>query len=128
MPIFILTANLAAQFYFKWVPDINDQKRHLRTGGWWALDIVSVGSLFGILYNLAGTEGPVTHGFVVAVAVTASLCVLSIVVIGIRRSASRLLRISESSARHLGLTMGLCDALIILTDAVDLPIETRRAV
>ena len=46
MPVLITSVfaliNVFLPFYFKFVPDVNDQKRHLRQFGWWALDVATI--------------------------------------------------------------------------------------
>ena len=82
VPFVIAFTSLAAQFYFKWVPDVEEQKRHLRQARTWAADILGLALQAASLYALLQGKGPVTRGFVVGAALTVScsfVCVLLIV-------------------------------------------------
>ena len=57
----IFAASVAVQFYRGFVPDIEEQKRHLKSAGMWALDVFAL-ALQGIcICILVGRDGPVTR-------------------------------------------------------------------
>ena len=89
--IFFGLAGICATFYFKWVPDIEVQKRHMKGLGWWLLDLVTLGAQITSTYLLAQHKGPVTSAFVVATALIVDGLVLCIVLFGFRRRVLRFL-------------------------------------
>ena len=68
IPIFTVSAGVATQFYFKWVPDIAEQKRHVNRAG----DYLFKGLMLGIqvwgVYFFVVSSTAVTKTFVVIIA------------------------------------------------------------
>jgi hypothetical protein len=85
IPLLIAATNLAAQFYFKLVPNTEDQKRHLKTAGAWALDIIGFAIQGYGLYLIAQRKQAVTPGYVLTVAACACATTLGIVSFAYRR-------------------------------------------
>ncbi len=83
--IIVALISLAAQFYFRWVPDVEEQKRHVKRAFGWCLDF-SVFSLLVLNFVLeASRKGPVTPFFVVEVAVNVGIATLYLVLFFYRR-------------------------------------------
>jgi len=85
VPLTILTANIGVQIYFKWVPDIEDQKRQFKRVASWVFDILTVAVQVVSFYLLALDKGPITGGFVVKVSLFAGLAAVSLLLTVIRR-------------------------------------------
>jgi hypothetical protein len=85
LPLTILMANIGAQIYFKWVPDIEEQKRQLKRFASWVFDIVTLAAQVYCFYFLARVKGPITGAFVVGVSLFAGLAVASFILALFRR-------------------------------------------
>jgi hypothetical protein len=126
--ILIALAALVAQFFFKWVPNPEDQKRHLKRAGirvgYFLLVCGSVASLI----LLSKDKAPVTAGFVVQVALAS--CSVSLVVTLVLMQA--LLRLFGSYSDtlgmdgFLGLTKEIVNCLGLIADDPNLSAETAR--
>lgn len=65
--VIVFGGGIALQFYFKWVPDVEQQKQHARrvrkwlsTVLWWTLDCGNLVLFSWDLYLAAHHKGPVT--------------------------------------------------------------------
>ena len=112
----IALAAFVAQFYFKWVPKVEDQKRHLKQVAWAAFDAVTLCSEAFAIYLLTQAKGPVTHIFVVNTAVVVSGAGFCIILIATRRgvgsnimmrSLDNFGRLIDTADRHLGIIRSL---------------------
>lgn len=126
--ILIALAALVAQFYFRWVPNPEDQKRQVKTVfkrlGIWAWHIFTLGCPAACLFVFTQHQGPVTPRFVAEVAFVA--CGLSLT------ASLAIIRILLGNS-HLGI-MGLAsvtrqvvDALCLLANDPNLSAETGNA-
>lgn len=113
VPLTILCATLTANFYFKWVPDVEEQKRHLRAMGGWLIDILALVSSCFWLYGFTQRKAAVTPGFVVEVSLAAvCLCSVVLLVLAERILSSKTCRkIFEVLTGHLSVTTQSVDAL-----------------
>jgi hypothetical protein len=85
VPLVAVSVSLAAQLFFKWVPETKDQKRHLKRVGWWALDIFALSVTAASILSLAHYGGPVTPLFVIGVASSIGALVFNVILCGFRR-------------------------------------------
>ncbi len=86
IPAVIALANIATLFFFKWVPEVENQKRYLKRAGFWVMGILTVGAQGTVLYFLSQPKGGVvTPRFVVSVALAASGAVFCAILIVYRR-------------------------------------------
>jgi len=125
--ILIALSALVAQFYFKWVPDPEDQKRHVKRVGAWAWNIFTLGSPVACLFTLSMHKDPITPGFVIEVALVASSLSLTAAFIMLRFLIGPG---SNSGSGILGLasiTKGTVDALCLLAEEPSLSAETKDA-
>jgi hypothetical protein len=83
--VVLAVAAIAAQFYFKWVPDVETQKRHMKWAAWWLLDIASVASIVAAAISLVRDQGPITRSFVLGSALVASVGCFTTLTIVFRR-------------------------------------------
>ena len=143
VPVAIVLLNLAAQFYFKWVPDVEDQKRHLTRAFWWAADILSFVWMGYWLYAYAHSKQAVTPVFVVVVSFTTASLAFCAIMIFFRRSIlngllrqhfdhfGRLLDHEDKNMEirdlHLKATKQHRDALCTLSNDPNLSPETAQA-
>ena len=151
MPTWVMSAigvvvaicGIAAQFYFRWVPDIEVQKRHVKRAVSWASDILTLAAQVAALYFLvAHVKGPVTPGIVVEIAAYACVIVFCVLLTVIRRGVlalferhldtfCRLLDNTDqnlkNTSKHLAITEQHRDALRVIADDPNLSIETARA-
>jgi hypothetical protein len=144
VPLVIALANLFALFYFKWVPNVDEQKRHIKRAAWLALDVLTLAIQVASLWFLAThVHGPVTPMTTVAIALSAGCFFFCVIVTIIRRWLLRLIerlidgnenlldnsdRILNNADRHLTITERQGDALRTIADDPVLSIETARAV
>jgi len=149
-PCVLALVNLVALFYFKWVPNVEDQKRHVKHVGAWVLDGLNLSSGAGALYFLMKSKHPVTPVFVVGVALVAGLEVLSLVLFAFRRwilgglfrayldglglvaemtdrHTDAFDRLQRSADRHIAITERLFEAFCVLADDPNLSPETTKA-
>lgn len=104
VPFAIFIATIAAQFYFKWVPSVEDQKRHVRR----LLAILAEVGVFAwgglALYKAAHQPGPVTYGNAVQIALlTAGLYTL-LILIAIAPIPRVIASIADLIGRHIRTT------------------------
>ena len=142
----IALAALITQFYFKWVPNVEDQKRHVKLTAMWVMDILTVGVQVVAIYLLAQFKGPVTPDLVVRVSIGACCLVLCGALITIRRlvlgymreSLHDLGRLSGTNGhgaidfgwmqQHVAVTQKIIDALDFLAKDPNLSAETVQAI
>jgi hypothetical protein len=85
IPLGIAATNLVAQFYFRFVPNIEDQKHHLISAGWWALDILMFAIQGYSLYSITQRKEQVTPDYVLLVASFACAFTFCVVLFAFRR-------------------------------------------
>ena len=142
VPVGILVLTLAAQFYFKWVPNIEDQKRHARAAAGLAADFLCVGGSATWLYALAQRNGPVTPAFVVEVSLsTACVCFVIVIIVidkflsgkhvkSIIEAFNQQLSVLKVNADHTGRIIGIAEkhdaALRCIAEDTQLSAETNK--
>jgi uncharacterized membrane protein HdeD (DUF308 family) len=149
--IFFGLASIFTMFYFKWVPDIEDQKRHMKGVGWWLFDLMTLGGQIVSIYMLAQRKGPVTPVFVVGAALIVGGLVLCIILFGFRRwvlfgffrklldDVRKLIEIEKQQQEQIGRFLGLVEriegsvwehgkVLAILANEPNLSPEILRAI
>jgi hypothetical protein len=123
VPLVILFVNIAAQFYFRWVPNIEDQKRHLKTIGSRFMDVISFVAVAYWLYGLTRRGEPVTPWFVVEVSLAAT-CLCFVVVMNV------VLRLVDLTSDHVRRLISLAwmyrEALVRIGKDPALSAETVR--
>lgn len=121
LPFGIFFASLMAQFYLRWVPNVEDQKRHVKNALSWLVDIASVGICVYWLYGIAQEKGPITPVFVVTASLAAANTFLVVVLIGakrvFRRQTERILNLFD---RQLGVTEGNLDHMDTLIGVAEM--------
>ncbi len=105
VPILIGVATLVAQFYFKWGPDVKEQKRQLRRGTWWLYNILFAGSQLFALCVIATKKGPVTGLELVWGLSTVGISVLYMTLLMLRHF------VIDLFARYTAITCVVVDAL-----------------
>ena len=132
-----VAANLFVQFYSRFVPDIEDQKRHLKWLWWWTVDILAIAGQIYAVCTLAQSKGPVTRLFVTGVAFSMSCLTFSFVLLGFRRfilagimqkALDNFGSLVEHSAHHLDQTGVLVRATEKLIETSDLHSDALRAI
>ncbi len=138
MTILALAANVGMQFYFKWVPDTKDQKRHVKSALTWLLNITFF-ALFGVdLYLLSRHKGPVDAGFVLRAVMLASLAVFYLIALIALRFTNLLFPLHRLSGdlyhdlvgldkSLIGMIKDLVMAMELLARDPNLSKETTRA-
>jgi hypothetical protein len=122
--ILIALSALVAQFYFKWVPDPEDQKRHVKRVAAWAWNIFTLGTPVLCLFTLSTHKDPITPGFVVEVALVASGLSLTVAFILFRLVFGV---VGDSGSGLASITKGVIDALCLLADEPSLSAPTANA-
>jgi len=116
--------SLIAQFYIKWVPDVKDQRRHLKRAGIWLWN-VTVFALQGFdFYLFSRDKGPITAGFVLTVALFTVLTVLYATVLAFNYLVLNLIVGGERGLGILGVIEGMLRALETLSSDPNLSDET----
>lgn len=88
----IAAAQMALQFYFKFVPDVRIQKKHLITLGWWVLEAAAAISIGLGLYQILTIKGEVSRGFVIGLALLSGLFSLFVALALLRKLTADVLR------------------------------------
>jgi hypothetical protein len=129
--ILIALAALVAQFYFKWVPNPEDQRRHFKRAGVWLWHIFTLGSPVACLITMSRYKAPVTPGFVVGVALVASGLSLTVALVIFRAFFAFLSGAGSNSGDGImglaSITRGIIDALCLLANEPNLSTETTHA-
>jgi hypothetical protein len=145
---------IAVQFYVRWVPDIEIQKRQIKGAALWAWDILGLAAQAAALfYTVAHIHGPVTPAIVTGISLLTSAIVFCAVLIFIRRwilplvkehlelfgqhlhnfshvtdrglnNTDQLIKIAE---QHLAIVKRYRDAFILIAKDPKLSVETARA-
>ncbi len=107
--LLICLVGVALQFYFKWVPEVSDQKRHVKRfllAAYWAL-IVAVQAFS--LYIDSKSKAPVTPSFVVWVAISAAGLAFAVVLIVIQLLLGMYAGSKDPFSALAGLLQGMLD-------------------
>lgn len=106
VPFIIASVTIAAQFYFKWVPNVEEQKRHVRMATSWLADILLVLASIWWLWRFTKHQGPVTPGFVVEVSLAGENLGFVVILVAANRfiSGKTFRRFMDGIRGHLGLT------------------------
>jgi hypothetical protein len=92
MPLAVLIPTVAVQFYFKWFPDVADQKRHVRIVFVALGNLLSFGLPLTFLIRFATSNAPVTPATVIEVVIDAMCLTFSGVLVLIGLFAGKLIR------------------------------------
>ena len=126
-----LLVSAFCSFYFKWVPAVEDQKRHMRQAAWWVFDAGTIVCQVWPLYALAHVMGPVTPSHIVRGAMSGAGLAFCSALIVARRTYGRLL---NRQIENFGTLMEVHDktfanqmeAMRILSHRVDLTAEVAQ--
>lgn len=137
VPFVAILTNLAAQFYFKLVPDIKDQKRHLKQTSFWAMDILGICVQVGCVAFFFRSNSPVTPQFVVLAAWSMSCLFFYVAQVGYRRqlldgilkrNLERIGKLTDIDMAQIGLLTQHRRALEMLANDTGVSSETAEAV
>jgi TRAP-type uncharacterized transport system fused permease subunit len=107
------------QFYFRFVPEVTDEQRHLRKVGWWLWDILTVVGPCWSLYELTQINGPITPTRVVTAALCAASLAFCMALTLTRRTVGRLLeRHIEIFGLSINIQKRMIDASQVHRDAL----------
>jgi hypothetical protein len=127
---------IAERFYARFVPDVSDQKRHIRRAAWVAFHVLSLSSAGLGFWTAAHERGPVTSGFVLFVSML--FFILTLVIINwlanlaqrTSQDFSRFLVIYEQHLKiydqSLNLTREEAEILDVLASKVKVPDEVKK--
>ena len=110
LSLVIAACTFAAQFYFKWVPEIEKQKNHAKKLAGILADIALVAIQTILIFVLARSSGPVTRLFVVCAALQVAGSFTVVILIAFRRwmlqgimriDADRMSGMIDLAGRHL---------------------------
>lgn len=133
----IYAVGLSAQFYFKWVPEVESQKRHLKQALWVAYDVWLIGASITGVWFLSQYKGIVSAGYVLTVSFAACIVSLSILTViarrlGLAKIITKLIELSRDQATiardQVDLINRQSHALIAIVEDVNLSSETRQRV
>jgi hypothetical protein len=85
VPFAVLVATLGSQLFFRWVPDAEEQKRHVRNTAVLVVEIASVALQVYFFYANIRYKGPVNAAFVTQVAFDSACTCFVLVGILLRR-------------------------------------------
>jgi hypothetical protein len=120
VPLLICAVTLVAQIYFKWVPQVEDQKRHLRRAGLSLWHVIFGASQIFAFSALALSKRPVQGVEVVCAALIAGLGATYISLLVLKRLVLPVI------GRHLDTASAVIRALEMLADEAELSEETRE--
>jgi hypothetical protein len=132
VPVVLYLVNVFVKFYFKWVPDVDRQKRQIKKVSCWLLDIFMIGTgVLGVCF-FAQISVLNMQQYVLKVSFVMSCTVLNITLILFRRYSSYIYGPSEQSGLGhttsvVGLMKGQIKALCILSNDPNLAPETSHA-
>ncbi|HEX3570981.1 MAG TPA: hypothetical protein VHU44_09165 [Acidobacteriaceae bacterium] len=135
VPVSMAAVSIAAGFYRDWVPDVQQQKKHVRSLLNWVINVGLFGWNAWNLYDLMKSERPLTHTFVFEIAASASVLGLLAAMIGLSALADLFGRSLDVQSRqidiaksHWEVTKKLYDAVVTLSQAATLPVEDRERI
>jgi len=130
--IFTVSAGIAAQFYFKWVPDVEEQKRHLRSGFWWTVDVIGIGGRLGSLIALDLLPGSASRVDAAVAGLAGGFFALMAILVLLRRvifaqMAGSARAASEVRGDLIPFFMDFTEALAVIAEDPNLSTGTKEA-
>ena len=127
----VALVNAFRLFYFKFVPEVNDQKRHLKQAGWWAFDIATIIFPCWSLYAATQAKGPITPTLVTGTAISAVSLAFCLSMVSTRRtvgyvqnkSLDTLGQIINVQGRLVDMSLVHKEALRLLANDANLSLE-----
>lgn len=136
IPLAAIVVPIINDFYKRFYPDVETQKRHLRTAANWTISLVSICASVWILVDLYRQPLPTSGKQTANIAVKASLAIGAILYVTVSQLLFRLIVVLErhvqASKDHAGFTADLLqavgahhEALVILATADGLTKEQQ---
>jgi hypothetical protein len=127
-----LAVNIGIQFYFKFVPNVEDQRRHLKTTFFVLVDVIVLSVQGYMLYGMAQLKGPVDHRSIVDVSLATGALFMNFALVLFRRWVPWQYRVfqkyMELHGEHVHITREIVDVLKILAKDSNLSDDTMQAI
>jgi hypothetical protein len=135
---FFTILTIAERFYARFVPDISDQKRHLRIAAWGAFHLLSLACVGWGFWIAAHESGPITVRFVLFVGALFFMLTLvisnwlaQIMLMGVHIQI-RFLSVYEQHLnlheKHLDLTREEAEVLDVLASKIEVSDEVKKKI
>ena len=126
------TLSIAERFYARFVPDVSDQKRHLRMAAWGALNLLSFSSVGWTLWLVAHDTKPVTPQLVISVGAaffTLTLLIVSVILYkGFGLTGNALREFLMLSKEHIDLTCEEAKVLDMFTSEINSSEDVKKKI